>query len=146
MGFEYVDPLDEHKFPGIHHLRSVLRSWDWIYGHTPKFNIDRTFTCHVCGLDVLMTVCATVERGCITSAGIKPSVCHPQHLNYVSILCRAACNALNGVRFWPDSVANIVHWSSKTVSNMQASAVDDDVQRRWTKCIAECFVGLVNGL
>lgn len=126
-------------------LRSELKSWDWIYGHTPKFDINRTFSHRVCGLDILVTTRATVERGCIASASIEPSVCHPQHLNYVSMLCRATSNALNGVRFWPDSVSGIVQWSSKAVSNMQASSVDDDVQRQWTKCIAECFVALVSG-
>ena len=92
-----------------------------------------------------MTTCTTVERGCITSASIEPSVCHPQHSNYVSLLCRATCSALNGVRFWPDSVADIAEWSSKVVSNMPTAAVDNDVQQQWTKCIADCFVGLVNG-
>jgi len=146
MSFQYIEPTDEHEFVGIHSLRSELTSWEWIYGHTPKFDIERTFTCCVHGLDVHVTTRATVERGCITSASLEPSICHPHHLNYVSILCRAACNALNGVRFWPDSVAGIVEWSSKAVSNMHAAAaVDDDVQRQWTGCIAECFVRLVNG-
>jgi len=99
----------------------------------------------VCGLDVLVTICATVERGCITSVSIEPSACHPQHSNYVSILCRATCNALNGVRFWPDSVASIAEWSSKAVGNIQAAAVDNDAQRQWTKCIGGCLLGLVNG-
>lgn len=122
-----------------------MKSWDWIYGHTPKFDISRTFAYRVCGLDVLVMTRATVERGCITSASIEPSICHPQHSNYVSILCRATCNALNGVRFWPDSVAGIAEWSSKAVGNIQAATVDNDVHQQWTKCIAECFVGLVNG-
>ena len=140
-----MDPTDDQKFAGIDSLHSELKSWDWIYGHTPKFDISRTFANNVCGLDVLVTTCATVEHGCITSASIEPSVCHPQHLNYVSILCRATCNALNGVRFWPDSVADIAEWSCKVISNMHAPAVDDDVQRQWTKCIADCFVSLVSG-
>jgi len=146
MVFQYINPTDEHEFAGIHSLRSELTSWEWIYGHTPKFDIERTFTCRVNGLDVLVTTRATVERGCITSASLEPSVCHPQHLNYVFILCRAVCNALNGIRFWPDSVASIVEWSSKAVSNMQAAAaVDDDVQRQWSECVTECFVRLVRG-
>jgi len=146
MGYQYVNPTDEHKFAGIHNLRSELTSWEWIYGHTPKFNIERTFACRVHGLDVLVTTCATVERGCITSASLEPSVCHPCHLHYVSILCCAACNALNGVRFWPDSIAGIIEWSSKVVSTMEAAAgIDDDVQRQWTSCIAECFVRLLGG-
>jgi len=93
-----------------------------------------------------MTTCATVERGCITSASLEPSICHPQHLNYVSTLCRASCSALNGVRFWPDSVESIVEWSNKMISNMQAAAaVGDDVQRQWSDCVAKCFVRLVSG-
>jgi len=146
MGFQVINPTDEHEFSGIHNLCSELTSWEWIYGHTPKFDIERTFACSVHGLDVLVTTSATVERGCITSASLEPSVCHPCHSNYVSILCHAACNALNGVRFWPDSVASIVEWSGKAVSNMQAAAaVDADMQRQWTNCFAECFVRLVSG-
>jgi len=145
MGFQYINPTDEQEFADISSLRSELTSWDWIYGHTPKFDIDRTFAYRACGLDVLVRTRASVERGCITSASIEPSVCHPQHINYVSMLCRATCNALNGVRFWPDSVARIVEWSSKAISNMPSAAVDDDVQRQWTRCVTECFVSLVRG-
>jgi len=143
---QYIDPTDVHQFAGIDSLCSELTSWEWIFGHTPKFDIERTFAYHVHGLDVLVTTRATVDRGCITSASLEPSVCHPHHLNYVSILCRAVCNALNGVRFWPDSVAGIVEWSSKAVSGMQAAAaIDGDVQRQWTDCVAKCFVRLVSG-
>jgi len=145
MGFQYVNPTDEHEFPGIHGLRSQLTSWDWIYGHTPKFDIKRTFSCHVCGLESAVVTCTSVERGCITSASIEPSLCPPEQFNYVSMLCTATCSALNGVRFWPDSVAKIVEWSSKAVGTLQAAAIDEDVQRQWTKCIADCFDALVSG-
>ena len=35
----YVDPTNEHRFPDLSSLRTHLRSWEWVYGKTPPFNI-----------------------------------------------------------------------------------------------------------
>jgi len=38
-----VDPLDEAQFPGVSKHAEELESWDWIYGRTPPFKIQRHF-------------------------------------------------------------------------------------------------------
>ncbi|XP_041834766.1 lipoyltransferase 1, mitochondrial [Melanotaenia boesemani] len=36
----FVDPTDESQFPGVGNMVAELRSWDWTFGKTPKFNIE----------------------------------------------------------------------------------------------------------
>lgn len=38
-GFKYVDPKEEN-FPGITAICENFKSWDWIFGKTPKFSIS----------------------------------------------------------------------------------------------------------
>ena len=40
---ENVDPYDEITFPGISSLDTELRSWNWIFGRTPKFAVEKRF-------------------------------------------------------------------------------------------------------
>ena len=39
-----MDPRDHEKFPGIREILSGLKSWEWKYGWTPKFQIQKWFT------------------------------------------------------------------------------------------------------
>lgn len=34
-----TDPTDELNFPGVTKNEADLRSWEWIYGHTPRFTL-----------------------------------------------------------------------------------------------------------
>ena len=40
---EYVDPTCSATFPGIDELKRELADWKWVYGKTPKFNLQREF-------------------------------------------------------------------------------------------------------
>ncbi|XP_030608875.1 lipoyl amidotransferase LIPT1, mitochondrial isoform X1 [Archocentrus centrarchus] len=35
-----IDPSDESMFPGVGQMEAELRSWDWIFGKTPKFSVE----------------------------------------------------------------------------------------------------------
>ncbi|XP_013413155.1 lipoyltransferase 1, mitochondrial isoform X2 [Lingula anatina] len=37
-----LDPTDESRFPGIEKIRESLENWQWVYGKTPAFHIQRT--------------------------------------------------------------------------------------------------------
>lgn len=37
-----VDPDDESAFPGLGQAAAELRSWEWMFGKTPKFSIQAT--------------------------------------------------------------------------------------------------------
>ncbi|KAL3892335.1 hypothetical protein ACJMK2_004551 [Sinanodonta woodiana] len=43
-GPEYVNPIDEMKYPGVTKKMEELRSWEWIYGRTPDFSLQRMYT------------------------------------------------------------------------------------------------------
>lgn len=36
-----INPDDEKEFPGINSKAKELQAWDWIYGKTPKFSINK---------------------------------------------------------------------------------------------------------
>ncbi|XP_053376147.1 lipoyltransferase 1, mitochondrial-like [Mercenaria mercenaria] len=38
-----VDPHDTNLFPGVDNHLTELKSWEWIFGKTPPFSIQRTF-------------------------------------------------------------------------------------------------------
>ncbi|XP_020661270.3 lipoyl amidotransferase LIPT1, mitochondrial [Pogona vitticeps] len=38
-----INPADETEFPGIHMKARELKSWDWLYGKTPKFSTSTSF-------------------------------------------------------------------------------------------------------
>ncbi|XP_067629150.1 lipoyl amidotransferase LIPT1, mitochondrial isoform X2 [Eurosta solidaginis] len=39
-GFQLINPT-EKWFPGINDLRTEFNSWNWIYGKTPKFSVEK---------------------------------------------------------------------------------------------------------
>lgn len=43
LGFQLVNPT-EKWFPGIDALRDEFSSWDWIYGKTPAFSVEKELT------------------------------------------------------------------------------------------------------
>lgn len=42
QGFQLINPTEEW-FPGLTQIYNDLRSWEWIYGKTPKFSLKRSF-------------------------------------------------------------------------------------------------------
>lgn len=39
-GFQLINPT-EKWFPGLVEIRNSLSSWNWCYGQTPKFNVQK---------------------------------------------------------------------------------------------------------
>ncbi|XP_072118879.1 lipoyl amidotransferase LIPT1, mitochondrial [Mobula birostris] len=40
----FIDPKDTLVLPGVDRFTQELKSWDWIYGRTPTFNVCHTFS------------------------------------------------------------------------------------------------------
>lgn len=38
----FVDPDDKSAFPGLNQAAAELRSWEWMFGKTPKFSVQAT--------------------------------------------------------------------------------------------------------
>ncbi|GJQ77771.1 hypothetical protein Trydic_g8645 [Trypoxylus dichotomus] len=41
-GFHLINPTDKW-FPGLQEIRNELSNWDWTFGKTPKFTLNRSF-------------------------------------------------------------------------------------------------------
>lgn len=91
-----VDPDDKSAFPGLSQAAAELRSWDWVFGKTPKFSVQAT-------LDLVKDrplahgsgqLHMTIKSGVIESCELDvPADWLPQRL------CSALNSALIGERF-----------------------------------------------
>lgn len=121
-------------------MRTELKKWDWIYGHTPKFNVDRTFTCHISGVDGSVVINAEVDHGCFTMVCIKVHGCKPTLCDIISNHCDALCNNTRGCQLWFDDLAAIVQSTTHNVCDR----TDDEVAD-WIKCINDSLLDLAVG-
>ncbi|GFS14771.1 lipoyltransferase 1, mitochondrial [Elysia marginata] len=70
--FRYINPLCEEEFPGVSDLASRLRTWDWRFGKSPDFSIERNFTdqnfkSHPYSVKVKLTV----SKGALNALEVK---------------------------------------------------------------------------
>ncbi|XP_062566215.1 lipoyltransferase 1, mitochondrial-like [Saccostrea cucullata] len=68
---EWIDPGDEASFPGVTQIRQASEDWEWIFGRTPKFTLDRKFTSNK--LKAELSVIFNFDKGRIISSEI---ICH----------------------------------------------------------------------
>ena len=69
---ETVNPADKILYPEIEKCLDELTSWDWIYGKTPPFTIERNFenkisNKHKCKADLKVRI----EKGHLTNLQLK---------------------------------------------------------------------------
>uniref|UniRef100_UPI00358FCCA0 lipoyl amidotransferase LIPT1, mitochondrial n=1 Tax=Myxine glutinosa TaxID=7769 RepID=UPI00358FCCA0 len=96
---EMVDPRDETTFPGIAKLQDELSGWEWIYGRTPEFTIEREWNVPGDGDEKQITFCLHIKRGRIQDCKLQvPIEWLPTNLLNMLI------HSLIGVPFWPDNV------------------------------------------
>lgn len=62
---EHVDPMNKSSFPGVDKHLAELTSWDWIFGKTPPFSIQRSFPGKYMNIDNILEVDVGVTKGCI---------------------------------------------------------------------------------
>lgn len=80
-----VDPLDKNLFNGVENSLTELRSWEWIFGKTPPFSIERTFYSKTKNMNVL-NISVDVTKGRI----------HNLKLNELNLV---KANGVNGKSF-----------------------------------------------
>jgi len=86
-GFAIEIEPNEHQFAGIDKIESNYKSWDWIYGKTPKFKITSQIDnnkCHV-----------TVSHGLIDKIEFDPLIITNLDLNGVRLIGEEVNLALN---------------------------------------------------
>ena len=67
-----MNPLDATQFPGVDHIVSELKTWDWTFAKTPKFKVQRGFIEFIEGMgfqDIDITI--EVNKGCIAEIVFK---------------------------------------------------------------------------
>ncbi|BFZ21420.1 hypothetical protein BsWGS_24459 [Bradybaena similaris] len=71
QNFRFIDPVNEVEFPGVKDILNRLKSWDWIYGKTPKFSLHRTFSGHKFQDDFCtLTITINIEKGHVASVSL----------------------------------------------------------------------------
>ncbi|CAL1540194.1 unnamed protein product [Lymnaea stagnalis] len=67
QSFQDINPNNESNFPGITGILQRLQSWEWVYGKTPNFSINRTFVGPICSMEKFsLKVSINVEKGAIS--------------------------------------------------------------------------------
>ncbi|XP_044142693.1 lipoyltransferase 1, mitochondrial [Bufo gargarizans] len=119
-GVHEVDPSDETLFPGITKKKKELCTWDWIYGKTPKFDVQKSF--QILHKDIVVDVSLNM---CIKNGYIEScSMAVPSHW-LSEWQCRELQDTLLGSRFCPSEIVILVTTLLRTYPD------DDEVHTKW---------------
>ncbi|XP_044765297.1 lipoyltransferase 1, mitochondrial-like [Coccinella septempunctata] len=122
-GFQLVNPTDSW-FPGIAKIRTEMARWEWLYGQTPDFKVNRTL-CIPGNLgneegcsDLSMEI--TVSGGIIkdTTLSVPPSLAN----SGISGVINTVTTTLIGRRFTPDLIENLQQSIKNLGDDKMASA------------------------
>ncbi|CAG5078779.1 Similar to LIPT1: Lipoyltransferase 1 [Cotesia congregata] len=104
-GFQMVNPTEDW-FPGLNKLISEFRSWDWIYGKTPSFTVNRLLKlpCSGNSSSDLVNLTLTVEKGIIED--IKMSL--PSDLTSSASSEASVISNLRGTRYHHKVIDKII--------------------------------------
>ncbi|XP_039954225.1 lipoyltransferase 1, mitochondrial [Bactrocera tryoni] len=91
-GFQLINPT-EKWFPGIGNLRTEFKSWEWIYGKTPKFSVEKEIFLKDQDKEHKMVLNVQVEKGLIHNVTI--TMPNREQLPVVSSLQRKCYNEEN---------------------------------------------------
>ena len=62
----YIDPSNKMQFPGIHTLKTKLKSWEWRFGKTPPFSISKQHNIVTSSNQHLQVVLnLNITKGCV---------------------------------------------------------------------------------
>ncbi|XP_007253176.3 lipoyltransferase 1, mitochondrial [Astyanax mexicanus] len=122
-----VDPSVEDLMPGIHDMAAELKTWEWVYGRTPKFSICTSFT--VEGANVALDM--DIKNGVVEKCAMDV----PQQWLLPEV-GQQLCSALTSVRFCPSEAAAVV------AALMRTSSQDPDLARK-TRRLYESVVAVI---
>ncbi|XP_055855040.1 lipoyltransferase 1, mitochondrial [Episyrphus balteatus] len=69
QGFQLVNPT-EKWFPGINEIRDLFGSWEWVYGNTPKFQVEKEINLKADEKEHKMILRIDVEKGLMSDITI----------------------------------------------------------------------------
>ncbi|XP_059407616.1 lipoyltransferase 1, mitochondrial-like [Carassius carassius] len=116
-----VDPTHEALMPGIQKMAQDLRTWDWIYGKTPKFSVCTSIVVN----DVNIKLDMVIKNGTVEQCAMEiPEDWLP------SEMVNEFTSALNGSRYCPNEAAVLV------ATFMRTHSMKDDVAEKIHKLCA----------
>ncbi|XP_070799250.1 lipoyl amidotransferase LIPT1, mitochondrial [Pituophis catenifer annectens] len=110
-----INPANETEFPGINKKAIELKTWNWLYGKTPKFKISTSFNIGHEESNVEIWVCMDIKNGNIETCQIDV----PQ--NWLPLdVCVELRNSLIGNKFCPNestavATALLRTWTDSTL-------------------------------
>ncbi|KAG8536669.1 hypothetical protein GDO81_005489 [Engystomops pustulosus] len=126
-----VDPGDETLFPGITQKKNELCNWDWIYGKTPKFDVQKTFQILYKDTVVNVNINMAIKNGYIESCslGLPSDWLSEQQCNELQ-------NSLVGSKYCPSEIVFLVTTLLRTYPD------DKDILIKWNM-ICEKLVSIM---
>ncbi|OWK09977.1 LIPT1 [Cervus elaphus hippelaphus] len=115
-----INPTDETVFPGINSKARELQTWEWIYGKTPKFRLDTSFTVLHEQPHLEIKVFIDVKNGRIEVCNIEA----PDHWLPLEI-CDQLNSSFIGSKFCPIETTMLTSILHRTYPG------DDELHSRW---------------
>ncbi|XP_078078497.1 lipoyl amidotransferase LIPT1, mitochondrial [Mustelus asterias] len=115
-----IDPGDHQLLPGIGKFTQELKSWEWIYGRTPKFSISHLFSLHrdLPGGEIKLNM--SINHGRIESCSIEVfSDWLP------STMCDQLASDLIGNRFCPTETMVLAN------AHLRVCSPDNELHNKW---------------
>ncbi|XP_067889459.1 lipoyltransferase 1, mitochondrial isoform X1 [Heterodontus francisci] len=115
-----IDPKYNLMLPGIDKFTQELKSWDWIYGRTPKFSISHSFSVdhNLSGAEVKLNMC--INRGTIESCNIEVFTDR-----LPSAMCDQLASDLIGNRFCPTETMVLAN------AHLRVCPQDNELHNKW---------------
>ncbi|RDD41543.1 Lipoyltransferase 1, mitochondrial [Trichoplax sp. H2] len=95
-----INPSTESNYPGIASLRNEMKSWDWIYGKTPDFEIHQSSNLSM----GKVTISVVIRKGIISEIKLDVSKAIP------SAIIDEISSGLVGCRYGTEDVSGIVYY------------------------------------
>ncbi|XP_055947999.1 lipoyltransferase 1, mitochondrial-like [Argiope bruennichi] len=76
----YINP-NENVFPGINQIQEELKSWDWCFGHTPRFTITKSFQIKAKNPVVNVEILMSINKGKIENISLDPQILKSESYN-----------------------------------------------------------------
>ncbi len=103
LGIETIPAPTENKFPGISKCLEDLHSWEWTFGKTPKFSVDRKFSGVIQNTPMKNELRFEVHKGRLQNIEISLMGCECPIQT-----CQVFVDVLTGVRFCRREIGKVV--------------------------------------
>ncbi|XP_069107094.1 lipoyl amidotransferase LIPT1, mitochondrial-like [Argopecten irradians] len=112
---QFVEPSESKIFPGIHQLKSNLEDWEWIYGKTPKFWLQKNYCKVLDGVQFTVTIATEINKGRITQLNLTNHDTY--HCNELESILTHLRNGFIGQKFWITDLEMLINKQDENVGS-----------------------------